>query len=509
MQLEKATSTNSEAGLAGWISSNDVTLFTMVLVVIVAMFLAGKLGRGQDENKRLIVTKNALTDDLEKKKRDLEKKTQDLTEKTQDLKKKTQDLEEKQRALEEKTEALKVTNQDLEKTQGDLDRSEGKKEVVDQELREALKEIDGLKDSIAALGKIKIGLENEKTQLVKRGTDLDSQVKTLKTDKQDLEVEKKSLSERMAALATQLEARLKNLADLENERDRLKGQADKLDAIVLTLEKKLADSGTEITALAAKAGETEAEYQKRIATLEKAAGDETKRAEDYLARLRRAADLFQGLKKSNSTLEQRLDGAEKRYQRQLTLETTVNRKLVGLNGELKRVAILFDASGSMKQKDEDAVGDRWQDAQGIASTWLGHLDVDECVLIVFSSDVRTFPVDGTMTKIQGPDGEANRAKLMQQLKSVEPEGWTNTLDALKKAYSYKGVDTVLLFSDGAPTFANSGRFDPNVAEQIYALCRKYPDVPVNTVGLGNYFDKNLSTFLRTVANVSGGTFRGR
>ncbi len=164
----------------------------------------------------------------------------------------------------------------------------------------------------------------------------------------------------------------------------------------------------------------------------------------------------------------------------------------------------------MKQKNvDDGVGDRWQDAQNIASTWLGHLDVDECVLIVFSSDVRTFPNDGTMSRIQGPDGEANRAKLMAQLRAVEPEGWTNTLEALEKAYAYEGIDTILLFSDGAPTFANSGRFDPKVAAEIYALCRKNPHVPVNTVGLGNYFDQNLSTFLRTVASVSGGTFRGR
>ena len=53
MRLEKATSANSEAGLAGWISSNDVTLFTMVLVVVVAMFLHGKLARGKGEIKNL------------------------------------------------------------------------------------------------------------------------------------------------------------------------------------------------------------------------------------------------------------------------------------------------------------------------------------------------------------------------------------------------------------------------------------------------------------------------
>ncbi len=43
MQLEKATSHSSEAGLAGWISSNDVTLFTVVMVVVVAIFLQASL----------------------------------------------------------------------------------------------------------------------------------------------------------------------------------------------------------------------------------------------------------------------------------------------------------------------------------------------------------------------------------------------------------------------------------------------------------------------------------
>ena len=38
MKLEKATSHSSDASLAGWISSNDVTLLTMVLVVMIALF---------------------------------------------------------------------------------------------------------------------------------------------------------------------------------------------------------------------------------------------------------------------------------------------------------------------------------------------------------------------------------------------------------------------------------------------------------------------------------------
>ncbi len=129
-------------------------------------------------------------------------------------------------------------------------------------------------------------------------------------------------------------------------------------------------------------------------------------------------------------------------------------------------------------------------------------------MIVFSSDVLTFPADGSVAKVRGPVGASNRAALMQQLAAVQPAGWTNTLEALRKAYEYQ-VDTILLFSDGAPTNPNSGRFDEQVAQRIYALCRQHDDVPINSIGLGNYFDQSLSTFLRTVARLTGGTFRGR
>jgi hypothetical protein len=80
---------------------------------------------------------------------------------------------------------------------------------------------------------------------------------------------------------------------------------------------------------------------------------------------------------------------------------------------------------------------------------------------------------------------------------------------MRKAYTYEGIDSMILFSDGAPTNPNLGRFDQGVANEIYALCRKHDKIPVNTVGLGNYFDEDLGTFLRTVANITGGTFLGR
>jgi hypothetical protein len=52
-------------------------------------------------------------------------------------------------------------------------------------------------------------------------------------------------------------------------------------------------------------------------------------------------------------------------------------------------------------------------------------------------------------------------------------------------------------------------FDQGVANDICALRRRQDKIPVNTVGLGNYFDQDVGTFLRTVANITGGTFLRR
>jgi hypothetical protein len=285
-------------------------------------------------------------------------------------------------------------------------------------------------------------------------------------------------------------------------------QADELTAIVDTLKERMAKLDIDLAETKARAEATSTASETKLRELGLALSERDKQAEEYLAKLKRAAELFQGLKTENQQLEHALSAAELKRQQQLIEEGRRNRELLELNGRLERVAILFDASGSMKQAVANATNDRWVEAQQIASTWLEHLPVQQLVLIVFASEVRTFPADGSLADVRGQDGNAKRSALMQNLKGVTPDGWTNTLDALRKAYQYD-VDTILLFSDGAPSPPNSGRFDPAVARQIYELCRAHPNIPIHTIGLGNYFDQNASTFLRTVAKITGGTFRGR
>jgi hypothetical protein len=110
----------------------------------------------------------------------------------------------------------------------------------------------------------------------------------------------------------------------------------------------------------------------------------------------------------------------------------------------------------------------------------------------------------------GASAPQNRSKLLVLFDRLSPQGNTNTLAALRAAYAYPGVDTIFLFSDGEPD-SGGNVFDHRMAKQVHALCRKHgTTVPINTVGLGNYLgNRNLGSFLETVARETGGTFLGR
>jgi myosin heavy subunit len=475
MQLEKATSRSSEAALAGWISSNDVTLFTTVLVVMIAIFLHARMSQGARENVQINQEKESLAARLASTASELDANS-DLLDRTKS--------------------ALTLTQQE---------RDQLRKQLV-----EKLDELTTLTAQLAALSEEKGQLESEHQSLMKSAQALADEKAALTAEqasltkaRDTLQTSNLSLRDRLESLARQLEAKVSALEQVEEQRDRLKKQADELGAIIAGLQQKMRELNIDLATTQERATASDTKIDALEAQV--AAGD--KKAEEYLAQLRRATALFQGLQAEKRQLEQTLTEAERRRQAELLEEARNNRELVGLTGKLERVAILFDASGSMRRAAGRGIGDRWNEAQGIASTWLQHINVQQCVLIVFSNQVKTFPNDGTLADVRGEAGKARREALLQQLKTVTPNGWTNTHDALRKAYEYN-VDTILLFTDGAPSKATSGVFDPGIAQQIYELCRQHSNIPIHTIGLGNYFDENASTFLQTVAKLTNGTFRG-
>jgi len=182
----------------------------------------------------------------------------------------------------------------------------------------------------------------------------------------------------------------------------------------------------------------------------------------------------------------------------------LHRKLAGVAGPLKRVAVLVDASGSMAE----APG-RWEGVREIVADWLEHLEVEQCMLVLFSSEVEALPDDGSLLAVRGPAGEQNRGRLAERLARHQPGGWTNTLGALEAAYAHEEIDTIILFTDGRPA-SPGAQFDRAAIERIYELCAEHRDIPVNTIGVGDYFaDPEISVFLRKLADTTGGTFLGR
>jgi von Willebrand factor type A domain len=479
MHLERATSRSGQAALAGWISSNDVTLFTTVLVMAIAMFLHARLTKGQKENQQITHEKTALAARLAATAGELDASLGRLDETRQTLQLTQEERDALRQQLVEKLDAIVELNAKLDefvKQKGQLD-SQRKTLLASQE-----------------------SLTREKAELVARQV-------SLVGDRDSLKVKTLDLREQLESIARELADKIAALEEIASERDRLKRQADELDAIVVGLKQRLEKTDLDAAELRKSATAEQWALQKKLQVLEKqlAARDQT--LGDYLSRLKRATESLEELAAENTQLERRISDTELKRQAALVEEGRNNRELIGLTGRLEKVAILFDASGSMRQVTSGG-NDRWAEAQEIAAKWLQHLSVQECVLIVFSSEVRTFPDDGSLADLRGGSGKAKRDALLQHVKSVSPAGSTNTYQALRKAYEYD-LDAILLFSDGAPSETTAGAFDPAAAKKIYDLCRSHPHLPIHTIGLGNYFDKNASTFLMSLAKITGGTFRGQ
>ncbi len=464
MHLERVTSRSSEAGIAGWIASNDVTLFTMVLVMVIAIFLHSKLNKGVLEQERLVDQNTAVTATLAA--------TADELDNARDL---------------------------LEKTKERLSLTQAERDALQLQLVEKLTALTDLNAKLDVLVADKGGLTRERQTLLSEKEALAKEKLALEGDRDSATATNATLRSRLDALSTQLAQKIAAMEAIEAQRDRLTNQADELSSVVAALKQRLEEMNLDLKTAKDEAEETSRELQAKVA-----AGD--RQAEEYLADLRRATEMLESLKLEKRQLQNELSETERKRQAELLAEAENNRELVGLKGPLRKVAIILDASGSMRQTGAGGA-DRWVEAQQIAAVWLKHLNVQECVLIVYSTEVRTFPADGSLTDLRGEAGAAKRDQLLQQLQSVAPGGWTDTLLALQKAYEYD-VDTILLLSDGAPSKVASGAYQDPLAQQVYQLCREHAQIPINTIGLGNYFDQEMSTFLRTVASITGGEFRG-
>lgn len=325
-----------------------------------------------------------------------------------------------------------------------------------------------------------------------------------------------SLRNENASLRRSLKASQEELAGRDQRVADLRGQLDRLQVALRTSEETRQSLAANLKELIKQAAEAE-ESRRELTQALQAALEENKTLVEARRRLltekERLAESLRAMRHSKTqlaNLQNKFNVVQAQYQETLgTLrqmqsdERRIRTELIGLRGSIKRVAILFDSSGSMRD------GGRWDAARRIVATWLEYLEMEQCVLIVFGRDVVALPDDGTLLDLRGEQGDRNRKRLLEFIEQLDPEGGTNTLAALEMAYAYDDLDAILLFTDGAPNDGRSATFDPDVARQIYRLCEQHKDIPINTVGLGDYFQKDLSEFLLTIAEITGGTFMGR
>jgi hypothetical protein len=281
--------------------------------------------------------------------------------------------------------------------------------------------------------------------------------------------------ERHAEKIAKLEGELERLGGVEKDRDRLKRELERL-------------------------GGVEKDRDRLKRELERL-GDIEKDRDRLEKELANAQALNAKQENELSDLRERLAACEKQPKPD---QLTINRELIGLQGKLKKTAILVDSSGSMQ-------GARWKEAVDVIEIWLNQLPVDRVNLINFNEDIRSYPGPNLFLQVGGTDAPSKdkRRALVQHLRNIQPTGGTFTRGALERAYSLTGLDSIILFTDGAPNTGQEATIVESEVEAIKQLIQKHPDIPINAIGVGEYFDPKLSGFLLEVGRLSKGTFLGR
>lgn len=194
--------------------------------------------------------------------------------------------------------------------------------------------------------------------------------------------------------------------------------------------------------------------------------------------------------------------------------------VLGFKGQFDNVVFVIDTSHSMTHVSDPAKPGyrharydpaRWNKTKREIISWARNLPRKSLRLVFFNSVVEEHPGNGSAYSMDAASREESVEKITALLESVVPDGQTDTLSALRKAYSYAGVDTMILFTDGNPMMQTARGEDQSktLSDGVRREIRLHKNIPVNVVGIGEYFEKAFADFLRDISSTTGGEFIGR
>ena len=156
---------------------------------------------------------------------------------------------------------------------------------------------------------------------------------------------------------------------------------------------------------------------------------------------------------------------------------------------------------------------RWKEAKELVLSWIKYLPVQEVLVILFDSEVRTLPSDGRWVDLTR---DSDRESLINEISlSSAASGSTNTLAAIEQAFRCEGASAIVLFTDGKPDTSTAPSMNGALAVDAILACVKSQEsiqsgaTRLHTVGVGNYFEAGAGKFLLDLANAGRGSFIGR
>ena len=497
---------NSSDAAIGWISTVDSLLLGFGLMLVLAIHSA--MTRG-DQKAAADQTAKQLEAETEARER-FEKENQEWQQKIDGLEMQSSRLREQLAAGIQGAEGI---NQKLEEALQERDKLKKQKAADEDkvatalaELEDARKQRDEAKKLVNSDGKERDSLKAQVGEMAER---LETQLAEKNQEAASLQNELEKTNQSLGTLKAKQTEADRLLRQALGDAAKHKAQADDLGRRLIAKEEESTAITRSQKALERSKGDLNRKLAEAESTIQRGKQlqgqlDEKSKDLDRVERKLKEAESA-----TRNAEAQRLRDASARGQAAAT-------DVLGFKGRFSDVVFIVDTSRSMTWVKDPLRQDyvnakyrpaRWNNTKKEIVSWATHLPMKTLRLVLFHTEVWDYPDDGGVYQMDGGLREESVSLIKTLLDQVDPDGNTNTLDAFMKAYSYPNVDTIVLFTDGHPEVP--GQDSGVLRNKVLALVKKNRHIPVNVVGIGEYFDRSFADFLRGIAAETGGEFIGR